>query len=42
MALLLGLPNFVPQAFREARADLVRSEIIRRSFSASNLRSLQF
>lgn len=32
---LLGLPSFVPQAFRAARADLVRSEIIRRSFSAS-------
>jgi hypothetical protein len=32
VAPLVGLPSFVPQALREARADLVRSEIIRRSF----------
>jgi hypothetical protein len=34
MAPFVGLPSFVPQAFREARADLVRSEIMRRDAAA--------
>ena len=34
-AVLVGLPSFMPVVLREARAALVRSEIRRRSFSAS-------